>query len=196
LLEFAGPIGQFVPFEGTMGGKALEKLRKVDFGADSTAIAKGVGGAALEVAPVAAQNVGRGVQMAYTGQYPDARNRQGVKVTGGEAALKMIGLQPSSVANQAAKLRDIYEDIAIQRQVEGDIVESWANAIVDKNPRGVNRAMARVREWNSENPQLKIAINNAQLRARVVEMQIPQNTRVIRNTPRELRGSVAQDLAR
>ena len=56
--------------------------------------------------------------------------------------------------------------------------------------------MARVREWNSENPQLKIAINNAQLRARVIEMRIPQNTRIIRNAPRELRGSIAQDLAR
>jgi hypothetical protein len=196
LLEFAGPVGQFVPCEGTMGGKALEKLRKVDFGADPTAVAKGVGKAALEIAPVAVQNVGRGVQMAYTGQYPDPRNRQGFKVTGGEAALKMIGLQPSSVANQAAKQRDIYADEDIQKQVEGDIVEAWANAIVDKNPKGVDRAIARVREWNSENPQLKIAINNAQLRERVREMLIPQNTRIIRNAPRELRGSVAQDLAR
>lgn len=196
LLEFAGPIGQFVPFEGTMAGKALEKLRKVDYEGGFTTAAKGVGGAALDAAPVAIQNLGKGIQMAYTGQYPDARNRQGVKVTGGEAALKMIGLQPSSVANQAARLRDIYEDIAIQRQVEGDIVESWANAIVDKNPKGVDRAIARVREWNSENPQLKIAINNAQLRERVREMLIPQNTRIIRNAPRELRGSIAQDLAR
>jgi hypothetical protein len=194
LLEFAGPIGQFVPFEGTMAGKALEKLRKVDLRADFATSAKGFGSAALEVAPVAVQNLGKGAQMAYTGQYPDARNRQGVKVSGGEAALKMIGLQPSSVANQAAKLRDIYEDIAIQRQVEGDILESWANAIVDKNPSGVNRAMARVREWNRENPELKVAINNVQLRARVIELQLPQNIRVIRNAPRELRGSVAREL--
>ena len=179
-----------------MAGKALEKLRKVDFGADFATVAKGVGGAALEVAPIAAQNLGKGAQMAYTGQYPDPRNRQGFKVTGGEAALKMIGLQPSSVANQAAKQRDIYADEDIQKQVEGDIVEAWANAIVDKNPRGINRAMARVREWNRENPELKIAINNAQLRARVLEMRIPQNTRIIRNAPRELRGSVARELAK
>ena len=196
LLEFAGPIGQFVPFEGTMAGKAMEKLRKVDYEGGFTTAAKGVGDAALEVAPVAIQNLGKGIQMAYTGQYPDARNRQGVKVTGGEAALKMFGLQPSSVANKAAQLRDIYEDIAIQRQIEGDIVESWANAIVDKNPKGIDRAIARVREWNSENPQLKIAINNAQLRERVREMLIPQNTRVIRNAPRELRGSIAQELTK
>ena len=54
--------------------------------------------------------------------------------------------------------------------------------------------MARVREWNRENPKLKVVINNAQLRARVIEMRIPQNTRIIRNAPRELRGSVARKL--
>ena len=185
LLEFAGPVGQFVPMEGTQAGKALEKLREGSYGS-----------AAIELSPVAIRNVATGVKMSYTGQYPDPRNRQGTPVTQTEAALKMIGLQPSSVATKSAQLRDIYEDLAIQRQVEGDIAKAWAIGIVEKDAKAQRAAMTKLMEWNKENPTLRINITAQQLRERIKEMQIPQDTRIIRNAPREMRGEVLQDLRR
>ena len=196
LLELVGPIGQFVPFKGTMAGKAFEKLREVDFGAGLGTTAMGVADAALEVAPIAVQNLKKGIQMAYTGQYPDARNRQGIEVDKWDAALKAASLQPSSVARETLKDRDRDATIAIQKQVESDIARAWAVAIVAENEKGQARAEARVKEWNAENPDLPIEITYAQVKAIRDTMITPRDTRIIRNAPRELRGSVAQDLAR
>ena len=196
LLELVGPIGQFVPFKGTMAGKAFEKLREVDFGAGLGTTAMGVADAALEVSPIAVQNLKKGVQMAYTGQYPDPRGRQGIEVDKWDAALKAASLQPSSVARETLKDRDRDATIAIQKQVESDIARAWAVAIVAENEKGQARAEARVKEWNAENPDLPIEITYAQVKAIRDTMITPRDTRIIRNAPRELRGSVAQDLAR
>ena len=134
--------------------------------------------------------------MAYTGQYPDARNRQGIEVDKWDAALKAASLQPSSVARETLKDRDRDATIAIQKQVESDIARAWAVAIVAENEKGQARAEARVKEWNAENPDLPIEITYAQVKAIRDTMITPRDTRIIRNAPRELRGSVAQDLAR
>ena len=185
LIEIVGPAGQFLPVEGTMMGNALNRLSKNDFF-----------GATVALAPKAVQNVEKGRQMLERGYYPDAKGRRGVDTTPSEAILKMVGAQPASVARQAVITQDILSSQAIQRREENEIVEQWAVGIAEKNPKEIASARAKMIAWNAANPEYRVVITSNQLRDRIKQLKLPQDVRLIKSAPKEMRREAAEELRR
>ena len=185
LIEIVGPAGQFLPVEGTMMGNALNRLSKNDFF-----------GATVALAPKAVQNVEKGSQMLERGYYPDAKGRRGVDTTPSEAILKMVGAQPASVARQSVITQDILSSQAIQRREENEIVEQWAVGIAEKNPKEIASARAKMIAWNAANPEYRVVITSNQLRDRIKQLKLPQDVRLIKSAPKEMRREAAEELRR
>ena len=138
VLEIAGPAGDFASriFSGALN------------------VAKGnVGAGALEVAPTAVRNAAKGVDMAATGMYRDAKGYKVLETNHLEAALKAIGFQPQSVAT-------IQEANALNQQAKGfynlraqEIRAQWAAGIFEKDDAKVRAAREAIADWNAKNPR-------------------------------------------
>ena len=129
-----------------------------------------------------------------SGQYKDQRGRKVISVTGTDAALKAIGIQPQDVAMASRKAQDVRQDIAMVQAVEAGIADRWAHGILDKDPAAVKAAIADLAEWNAKNPRSRIAINPMQIRRRVQQAQMERSARQVKGAPREMRGQVFQGL--
>lgn len=179
IVEMAGPAGQFLPVEGTMMGNALERLGKGD-----------IGGAAQAAAPQAIQAALKGGQMLETGQAKDLKGRKITEVTPGEAVLKMAGLQPSSVARESQRIGIIQQDIELQNKVKAEISEKWARGVVDKQPEEVRAAREQMRQWNEDNPELRIHVDSKNVLPRIKEMRMTREQRFVKHAPPEIRTGV------
>lgn len=130
VLEIAGPAGDFASriFSGGL---------KVATG--------NVGAGLMEVSPAAVRNAAKGVDMAATGMYRDAKGYKVLDTNTLEAALKSIGFQPNSVAtiqeangiNQGAKA---FYNLRAQ-----EIRALWAQGIFEETPRKCRRPANRWR---------------------------------------------------
>lgn len=128
VMEIAGPMGDFAT-------RILSGTRKVLTG--------DVAGGALEVSPTAVRNAAKGVDMATTGMYRDAKGYKVLDTNTLEAALKSIGFQPASVAtaqeangcNQQAK--NFYN---LQAQ---EIRAKWAAGVFEDDQAMVSERRAR-----------------------------------------------------
>lgn len=183
VLELVGPVGQFVPTEGTMAGRAMERLANGDWF-----------GAVKAGAPVAVQNIAKGEEMLRRGYATDTKGKRVTDVSSGEAVLKMAGLNPASVARESSRIGEVAQDINLQRRTESEIAERWARGRVDNDPAQVRAAMDKLREWNAANPELRIRINMEQIRRRVKEMQTPRAERFVKQAPPEIRSGVREAL--
>lgn len=156
VLEIAGPAGDFASriFSGALN------------------VAKGnVGAGALEIAPTAVRNAAKGVDMAATGMYRDAKGYKVLETTQLEAALKAIGFQPQSVAT-------IQEANSINQQAKGfynmraqEIRAEWAAGIFEKDDAKVRAAREAIGDWNAKNPDQPMVIRVPDIMRRVREMQ-------------------------
>ncbi len=183
VLELVGPIGQFVPTEDTMLGKALDRIAKSDYL-----------GAVKAGAPVAVQNVAKGAEMLDRGYATDAKGKKIIEVSSGEAVLKMAGLQPASVARESRKIGEIAQDIDLQKRVESEIAEQWARGRVDDKPGDVRDAQKKLHDWNRDNPELKIRVTMEQIRRRMKELRMPREQRFVKSAPPEIRSGVREAL--
>jgi hypothetical protein len=74
-------------------------------------------------------------------------------------------------------------------------VDQWARGIADGDEAMVNDAMKRRDNWNESNPKTPIAIRSTQIRDRVRQMATEKDSRLLKQAPKEMRGSVGLDLA-
>ena len=176
ILEVVGPAGSSLESFG-------EAFSKVQSGK--------LGDAALTIAPVAVQNAAKGVLMASRGYYADSRGRRVIDTTAADAAVKSIGFQPSRVAEESRNVGGIYQRNALLRVTESEIADLWARGVVEKDPRKVERARKRLREWNRQNPQSRIRIKPIQIRARVKAIRSDRMQRLRKATPPEIRKQVS-----
>jgi hypothetical protein len=56
------------------------------------------------------------------------------------------------------------------------------------------QALAKLRQWNEQNPDSKIAITPAQIKRRVMQMKLSQADRFIRTVSKEMRAQTLKDL--
>ena len=163
----------------------------------ASSLADGEPGGALEsVLPVAAANIVKGVQMATTGEYRDARGRKVLDVTMGEAIGKAAGFQPNSVAKVQEAAHDYDRSIATLRLEKQEITAEWAQALADKDADGVERARQRLATWNQNNPDTKIARPSpVVLRKKVAELHQDRATRLAKSAPKEMREKIKRDIA-
>lgn len=181
VLELLGPVGD-------LGNRIVTGARK--------ALSGDLGGAALEVSPVAVRNVAKGVDMAVMDQYRDTRGRKVLETTDLEAALKAIGFQPASVAkvqdanylNQRAK--DFYS-LSADR-----ISAAWAAGIYEKDSGKVQEARDMIAQWNEDNPDQPMMIRMPNILRRVREMGKDKAQRIADTAPRAMRQQLREELLR
>jgi hypothetical protein len=183
VIELVGPVGQLIPTEDTMLGRALERLAKGD-----------VEGAIKAGAPRAVQAVVKGAEQLSTGNATDIRGRKITKVTPGEAVLQMAGLNPSGVARESQRTGIVQQDIDLHNRMEDEIAEQWARGVVDKEPDQVRKAKEKLKQWNEDNESLRIAITSRQIMQRTKALRTSREERFVKSAPREIRGAVRQEL--
>lgn len=181
VLEIAGPAGDFASriFSGALS------------------VAKGnVGAGALEVAPTAVRNAAKGVDMAATGMYRDAKGYKVLETNHLEAALKAIGFQPQSVAT-------IQEANGINQQAKAfynlraqEIRAQWAAGIFEKDEAKVRSAREAIADWNAKNPDQPMVIRITDVNRRVREMSKSKDQRIADTAPRAMRQQMREDATR
>lgn len=160
------------------------------------AATEGNPGKALQnLAPKAIKDLMAAGEMTKKGYATDAKGRKVVDVGLGDAVAKGVGFNPTKVAQEHRKTMPIQQDIALQKRTESAIVDQWARGVADGDDAMVNDAMKRRDSWNESNPKTPIAIRSTQIRDRVRQMATEKDARLLKQAPKEMRGSVGLDLA-
>jgi len=181
MLEIVGPAGDLTKraFEGA--GKLLQG---------------DVAGAALQVAPTAVRNAAKGVDMAVTGMYRDAKGYKVLDTNFLEAALKAVGFQPQSVAAiqeanaEAQQAKNFY---TLRAQ---EIRAKWAAGIFEQDQEKVQEARDEIADWNRKNPDQRMAISVPSVLKRVHEMRKSKDERIAATAPKAMRAQLKADFAK
>ncbi len=147
------------------------------------------------MAPLAVKNAMMGMTMFDKGFYPDMAGRKVTDTSTGDAVLKTIGFQPTSVSEKRKPERMVAQDIARVKGVEADIVQLRARAMVDNDQASRDRARQLLNDWNDRNPDLRITIKDSQVLQRVREMRRTSAERILNTAPRETRRALAENLS-
>jgi hypothetical protein len=176
-------------------GPAGSLFKQVATGAGK--LAQGdVAGAAKEVAPVAAQNVIKSVDMAVMGMYRDTKGRKVIDTEPWEAVAKAVGFQPATVKRVQDATGTQQNLIGQNKLRETEIADKWAAGRIERNPGKVEEAKAELAEWNRKNPQSPINIDASQINRRVQQAMMEKAKRLEKTAPKEIRQSVRQELER
>lgn len=170
--ELAGPLGSLV----ANSAAALERLFRGDYG-----------GAVQSATPVAVRNALKGVQMLGTGEARDDAGRRIMDVNPLEAATKIVGFNPQRLAAEGRRIREIRYDENIVNARAAEIRETWALGIVRDDPVAVRRAQDMLRQWNEQNPSMRIRVRPQDVLRRVRDMRRSRQERFIRSVPSSLR---------
>lgn len=154
------------------------------------------GKAAQNMLPKAVKDAAAGLEMAKKGYGTDTKGRKVTEVTKGEAALKGIGFNPTTMAQESRKTAPVYQDIALQKRTESSIVDQWAQALADGDQAGVAKQIKRWQDWNRDNPDTRININASQIRSKARQLGTEKDARLIKQAPREMRANIGLDLAK
>ena len=181
--------GQVAELFGPPGGMARSVGDFVD------ALQSGGAGDAFKAfSPKMVQDARKAWQMWETGQYRDSRGRNVAPVSKSDAAIKAIGFQPTSVAEPSRKARLVQQDIGLAKKTEAEIVGAWAQARIDGDKSGEQRARDRLADWNRKNPEARIRVDSEQIIARIKQMKIEREGRILKSAPKEMRGYAAEAL--
>lgn len=180
LAELAGPAGDLV---------------KRGFTAAEQALSGDVGKAVATIAPGAARNVVKAIDMADTGMYRDEKGRKVIDTTLGEALAKGIGFQPASVKNVQDAGREVQRSKATYQLAATEIREKWALALFEGDKAGLQGARDDLAAWNSRNPDQHMTVNMPSVLRRVHEMRKTKVQRIADTAPKALREQARRQLA-
>jgi hypothetical protein len=155
-----------------------------------------MGKAVQNLAPKAIKDLLAAGEMTKKGYSTDSKGRKVVDVTGSDAAIKAVGFNPTKVAEESRKTAPVYQDIALQKKTESSIVDQWVRGIVDQDQAMQTEAAKRLDDWNKTNPDTQIRITPDQIRNKARQMATEKDVRLLKQTPREMRGRVGLDLAK
>lgn len=179
VMEIAGPMGDFAT-------RVLSGTRKVLTG--------DVGAGLLEVSPTAVRNAAKGVDMAATGMYRDAKGYKVLDTNTLEAALKSIGFQPASVATvQEANGRNQQAKNFYNLQAQ-QIRAKWAAGVFENDQAMVSEARQNIADWNRRNPGQPMLITVPSVMSRVREMRKSKDQRIADSAPRAMRAQMLENL--
>ncbi len=146
------------------------------------------------LAPKAIKDLIAAGEMARKGYATDVKGRKVTDVGLSDAAIKASGFNPTKIAQTHRKTMPLQQDISLHRITESSIANQWARGVKDEDAGVVADAQKRRDQWNKSNPDLPIAINASQIKQRVRALSIDKDTRVLKNTPKEIRGRIGLDL--
>ncbi|HGN2936705.1 TPA: PLxRFG domain-containing protein [Pseudomonas aeruginosa] len=181
VLEIAGPMGDFA-------NRILEGGKKIASG--------DIGSGLLEISPGAVRNAAKGVDMLATGMYRDTKGYKVLDTNTLEAAMKMIGFQPASVAtiqeaNMLSQKAKAFYNLKAQ-----EIRSMWAAGIFEKDQGKVERARQAIADWNRRNPDQPMAFRVPDIMRRVREMSLSKDERIAKTAPKAMRQQMREDLER
>ena len=187
----SSPSGSSEAFEvlGAAGGVLKSASKAVE-----AAVAGDVAGVGRAMMPVAIANAYKMYDMVQTGAYRDTRGRRVVDASTVDAIWKGIGFQPAVVAAASRAHGDMQGSINIVKKAKAEITGQMADGLFEKDAEKFQRARAKLADWNRKNPETPITINQQALRKRVLEMNKTRAERIIKASPREMRGNVARAL--
>lgn len=202
-------MGNLVPGTGVLQKSNTSPVRDVQefFGPAGSVVAgfrdvfdnagsgKGVIDTALPLMPKMFKDLRQAVDMVQTGQYRDMKGRKVVDVDGVDAVLKGIGFQPNSVASPRRIERMLAQSAGMQRVIRQDISELWARGVAEQDAEKVASARTILREWNEKNPESKITMNPTSIAQRVRAMRLTSADRLVKATPKDMRGALAAEMA-
>lgn len=145
----------------------------------------------LEFAPLAIRNLEKAVDMYTMGIYRDKAGRKVMDVDGYDALMKGIGFQPAEVARNSRIGQLAQTQVALARATETEIVKKWAQGIFENKPEKSVEASEALRNWNLNNPNSPIAIQQSQIKRTVMEMMLEKEDRIIKRAPKEIRAQTA-----
>lgn len=200
-------LGNLIPGTGLLKRSNPDKGREVlevfgPAGSQAKSLVDAVGAAqegnagqvARSMLPLAIQNAMKAVDMVSTGYYSDTRGRRVIDVDAYEAAIKGIGVQPRRVGDVQRRRQDLQQDISLQRSIEEEVSDLWARGIIERDPSKIDRARAKLVDWNLTNPGSRVTISPLQIQRRVQQAAMTADQRFIKTAPPELRARVAEEL--
>lgn len=179
--EFFGPIASVFA-----GGKEVF---------DDIGSGKGVLEMVRPIAPKAYGDLYQAVDMIQTGQYRDRAGRKVVDVSAFDATLKAVGFQPNAVAGPRRIERMLAQSAAMHRAVRQDIHELMARGRYENDADKVAAARGMMKAWNEKNPETPIRLNPTGVATRVRAMRQSSADRLVKATPKDMRGALSAELA-
>ena len=155
----------------------------------------GADGALATIAPKAAANMIKGVDMFESGIYKDNSGKKVIDVDGTDAFSKFIGFQPNDVAQVQNATRRVQVMIEQNKMREAEIADMWAKGLFEKDAAMVQEAKADLAQWNLDNPNAPIRIQISQIFKRLKAMNQTKVERMLKTTPKEIRSQVREELA-
>lgn len=146
------------------------------------------------ILPKAFNDLFQAVEMLQTGQYRDSRGRRIVDAGWLDSLVKAAGFYPNSAAEPRRVEFMLAQSAAMVRAVRADIHELMARGQVDGNAEQVRLAREMLVNWNRKNPDTPIRLNPASVAQRVRAMRATSAGRLVKATPREMRGMVRAEM--
>lgn len=159
------------------------------------AATEGNSGKALQnLAPKAIKDILAAEEMVRKGYSSDFKGRKVTDVGLSDAAIKATGFNPTKIAQVHRKTMPLQQDISLQKITETSIANQWVRGVIENDDKMVDEAKKRQDEWNKRNPRIPIAINSDQIRDRIRSLATDKNTRILKDTPKEMRGRIGLEL--
>ncbi|WP_225784650.1 PLxRFG domain-containing protein [Xenophilus sp. Marseille-Q4582] len=184
--DYSRDVAEFV-------GPSADLAQRMFQGADKALQGSPLQGAQM-MAPRAAENLRKGVEMMIDGEYKDTRGRKVVDTTLSEAITKMIGFQPTDVSKVQEATFQTQRMVSQNRLAKQEFADEMAKAVYDRDYAKQQKVRESVREWNRRNPHSPITIDMAAVRRRVVAMRADKATRVEQAAPKAIRAEVRKQL--
>ena len=193
-IDVAGRLsmGNLIPGSGLLRKDATNTEREIfeflgPLGSTLKGAVDAVRGETSKVAPVAAANVFKAIDMARTGAYRDSRGNTVIQTTPMDAVVKGAGFQPGVVAQEQRQRQVDAQRTALARVVENEIVADWAAGIFEKDVEKQKSARERLAKWNKNNPRTPIEVKDSQIERRVANMMQTRRERALKAAPPEMR---------
>lgn len=180
IVEIAGPTASI----GTQVGDAAEAASEENYDQ-----------ARRNLAPKAVKDLMMGLDMLDKGYAVDAAGNKKVNTTPADAYIKMLGFNPTVVAQKNRSQMVERQDINLQKETESSIVKQMARALSEGDKELEKKADRRLENWNKSNPNTPIVIKPRQIKDAMKNMASDSDARLIKRAPREMRGRVADNLS-
>ena len=133
---------------------------------------------------------------AYRGRGPLMLTGRDNYGAAGEALGKAIGFNPQRAGIESEAKREMQMDKNLRTVRMDDIASDWADAILRNDTEKRQEAMARLRQWNRDNPTLRIDGTSIMrsVRERVKAAKLTGSERFIKSVPKAMKPEARESL--
>ena len=184
VLEFAGAAGSLIK-KGMEGYEAAMSHND---------LSSQIGAGMKSILPKAVSDAYQAMDMMDSGQYKDFKGRKVVDTDTSDAIMKALGFQPNKVAQPKRIERFLAQDSAMLKVIKSDITDLWAQGIYEKDASKIKESKQLMQDWNENNKETPVNVKMTSIIAKVKSMRQTSAERLLKSTPKEMRGYAADRL--